>query len=244
MESLASFFLDPSVVKFPSDVGYEAHTGSMRFIRDEINHNLSLEYYGYDYYGKTTKLAPTIWPHVLVTAALDTRPRLEDIEVWEGQYRCSKFSHSLGMLLLRSKLEVSFQAKRSKKMVVYLFSDRLAIFRSRGAALVLQLDTYPRNLLLITYEPLKNPYHRRITIYWEENIAGTSSVRFAKLFFRSTEESKVWESFLGATLLPRAEIEPKAKIYKNPEHENTHHYINEGDKFVLQLAEAKDQGRG
>jgi hypothetical protein len=129
-------------------------------------------------------------------------------------------------------------------MAVYRFADRLAIFRAKGAALVLQLDTYPQNLLLITHKSLKNPYRRPITIYWEANISGTSSVRFAKLLFRNVGESKAWESFLGATLLPREGTEPKVKKHKDSEHENIDHYTNEADGFVLELAEDKEQGRG
>jgi hypothetical protein len=178
-------------------------------MRDEINHNVHPHYSGYDNYDKIMRHAPTLWSRELITAALDARPRLEDIEVWEGQNRCSKFAHSLGMLLLRCELEVSFQARRPKKMIVYLFADRLAIFRAKGAALVLQLDTYPRNLLVITHQPLKNPIYRHIMIYWEAKIDGTNSVRFAKLLFGNAEESKIWESFLAATLLPRAGTKPK-----------------------------------
>jgi hypothetical protein len=200
MENLAFFFLEQSIVKFPSRIGYKGHNSSIRFSWNGL-HDARLDCPDNATLSQThPRLSKT-----LMIAASNARPRLEDIEVWQGHTRCYKFTRSLRKLLLRNDLEVSFQGRRPKRMIVYLFADRLAIFRAKREALMLQLDIHSGRPLLITNTAVEDSVYWYVTIYWGEKIFGAGySVRFVKLFLGTAEESNVWESFLAATLLPGA----------------------------------------
>jgi hypothetical protein len=108
-------------------------------------------------------------------------------------------------------------------MMAYLFADRLAIFRAKREALILQLDIHSRKPLLITNTAVENSVYWYVTIYWGENIFGAGySVKFVKLFLGTAEESNVWESFLAATLLPGARSRSILKMNGDAEHERVH----------------------
>ncbi len=224
MENLAFFFLDQSIVKFPSRMGYKGHNSSVRFSWNGLHDIMRPAYLELDCpdHATLSQTHPRL-SKALMTAASNARPRLEDIEVWHGHTRCYKFTRLLGKLLLRNELEVSFQGRRPKKMIVYLFADRLAIFRAKREALILQLDIHSRRPLLITNTSVENSVYWYVTIYWGENVPGAGyAVRFVKLFLGTAEESNVWESFLAATLLPGARSRSILKMNGDAEHENIH----------------------
>jgi len=74
--------------------------------------------------------------HKLVVNALQARPQLEDIEVWIGLERTSKYTRSLGSVLLRDDLLTSLYGRRPRKLVLYLYKDRLIIFRLSSSILI------------------------------------------------------------------------------------------------------------
>jgi hypothetical protein len=244
MENLAFFFLDQGIIKFPSRIGHKGHSSSVRFSWNGLHDAMRPVYLGFDCPDNATiSQNHPILSKALMTAASNARPRLEDIEVWHGHTRCYKFTHSLGKLLLKSELEVSFQGRRPKRMIVYLFADRLALFRAKGEALILQLDIHSRRPLLITNTAVENSIYWYVTIYWRENIFGVgSSVRFVKLFLETAEMSNVWESFLAAILLPGARSRSILKMNEDSEHENIHLITPTAEEsFVLESDEDKEQ---
>jgi hypothetical protein len=238
MENLAFFFLEQSIVKFPSRIGYKGHNSSIRFSWNGL-HDARLDCPDNATLSQThPRLSKT-----LMIAASNARPRLEDIEVWQGHTRCYKFTRSLRKLLLRNDLEVSFQGRRPKRMIVYLFADRLAIFRAKRGALMLQLDIHSGRPLLITNTAVEDSVYWYVTIYWGEKIFGAGySVRFVKLFLGTAEESNVWESFLAATLLPGARSRSILKMKGDAEHENIHQITATAeDSSVMESNEDKER---
>jgi hypothetical protein len=141
--------------------------------------------------------------HKLVVNALQARPQLEDIEVWIGLERTSKYTRSLGSVLLRDDLLTSLYGRRPRKLVLYLYKDRLIIFRQRGTSLVVQLDTYPNDLLLVTYNLAPNN-SALVTIFLERErgLEETNPIVFARILFDDLEKAQVWSAFLTNTLLP------------------------------------------
>lgn len=244
MENLAFFFLDQSLVKFPSRIGYKGHNSSVRYSWNGLHDARRAVYLGLDWPDNAalSQTHPRL-SKALMTAASNARPRLEDIEVWHGHTRCYKFTRSLGKVLLRNELEVSFQGRRPKRMIAYLFAERLAIFRAKGEALILQLDIRSGRPLLITNTAVENSVYWYVTIYWGENIFGAGySVRFVKLFLGTAEESNVWENFLAATLLPGARSRSILKMNGDAEHEHIHQITATAeDSSVVESDEDKER---
>jgi hypothetical protein len=130
-------------------------------------------------------------------------PQIQEVDIWIGRERTSKYSKLLGSPLLRDIVLISAEGRKFKENVVYLSPTYLLFFRKRGESLILQYEIARADILQVIYHVyLDNAAEVRIC--WKTFSKEPGSVAFALLHFDEIDNAKVWAGSLAPNVWPES----------------------------------------
>jgi len=129
-------------------------------------------------------------------------PRVQEMIIWVGSEQSSNYKETLGPLILHDNLLSAVNNDRPKKFLVYLYTDRLILFKKQKNALVLHQDISTIDLLLVTYDVTLGNSFEKVSVYWKSGSSDCGAISCVSFLFDDKDFAAVWAAFLAARTLP------------------------------------------